>query len=75
MGGSDSSYPQGRKVRQHQLIDDYSILMARTSFKAGMNSAPELRQHLRHAAQYHRPVHLQLDDRLRQRLAGQRLHL
>jgi len=37
MGGSDSSYPQGRKVRQHQLIDDYSVAHGRHTFKAGLN--------------------------------------
>ena len=37
MGGADSSYPQGRKVRQHQLIDDYSVAHGRHTFKAGMN--------------------------------------
>lgn len=37
MGGSDSSYPQGRKVRQWQLLDDYSILHGNHSFKFGAN--------------------------------------
>src|SRR5262249_9999870 len=37
MGGSDNSYPQGRKVRQHQLIDDYSITHGAHVIKAGMN--------------------------------------
>jgi hypothetical protein len=37
MGGSDSSYPQGRKVRQYQLIDDYSIAHGKHNIKAGMN--------------------------------------
>jgi hypothetical protein len=37
MGGSDTSYPQGRKVRQHQLIDDYSFTHGAHVFKAGMN--------------------------------------
>jgi hypothetical protein len=37
MGGSDSSYPQGRKVRQHQLIDDFSVTHGQHVFKAGMN--------------------------------------
>ena len=37
MGGSDSSYPQGRKVRQHQLIDDYSITHGAHVIKAGIN--------------------------------------
>jgi hypothetical protein len=37
MGGSDNSYPQGRKVRQHQLIDDFSITKGTHVFKVGMN--------------------------------------
>jgi len=37
MGGSDNSYPQGRKVRQHQLIDDYSITRGSHDFRIGMN--------------------------------------
>jgi hypothetical protein len=37
MGGSDSSYPQGRKVRQHQLIDDFAITHGKHVFKVGMN--------------------------------------
>src|ERR1035437_9280304 len=37
MGGSDSTYPQGRKVRQHQLIDDFAITHGRHVFKVGMN--------------------------------------
>jgi len=37
MGGSDTSYPQGRKVRQYQIIDDYSIAYGKHTIKAGMN--------------------------------------
>lgn len=37
MGGSDSSYPQGRKVRQHQLVDDYSFTKGAHVIKAGLN--------------------------------------
>jgi hypothetical protein len=38
MGGSDSSYPQGRKVRQHQLVDDYSITHHSHVIKFGVNA-------------------------------------
>src|ERR1035437_4564944 len=37
MGGADENYPSGRKVRQHQLIDDYSVMHGKHTFKAGMN--------------------------------------
>jgi hypothetical protein len=37
MGGSDTSYPQGRKVRQWQLLDDYSLVHGSHSFKFGTN--------------------------------------
>jgi hypothetical protein len=37
MGGSDSSYPEGRKVRQYQVVDDYSIAHGKHTFKAGLN--------------------------------------
>ena len=37
MGGSDSSYPSGRKVRQHQLIDDYSVNHGAHELKFGLN--------------------------------------
>ena len=37
MGGSDTSYPQGRKVRQYQIIDDYSIALGKHTLKAGLN--------------------------------------
>lgn len=37
MGGSDNSYPQGRKVRQWQLIDDYSITHGNHTIKFGAN--------------------------------------
>ncbi len=36
-GGGDSSYPQGRKVRQWQLVDDYSITHGTHTFKFGTN--------------------------------------
>ena len=35
MGGSDNAYPQGRKVRQWQLIDDYSIVYGTHTIKFG----------------------------------------
>jgi outer membrane receptor protein involved in Fe transport len=37
MGGSDNAYPQGRKVRQWQLIDDYSITHGNHNIKFGAN--------------------------------------
>ncbi|HEY2014303.1 MAG TPA: hypothetical protein VGH38_12425, partial [Bryobacteraceae bacterium] len=37
LGGEDQRYPQGRKVRQHQLIDDYSITHGRHVIKFGVN--------------------------------------
>ena len=37
LGGSDNSYPQGRKVRQWQLIDDYSISHGNHTIKFGTN--------------------------------------
>jgi carboxypeptidase family protein len=37
LGGSDTSYPQGRKVRQHQLIDDYAITHGTHVIKFGVN--------------------------------------
>ena len=37
MGGSDSSYPQGRKVRQNQLVDDYAIIAGTQTIKFGGN--------------------------------------
>ncbi len=37
MGGSDSSYPQGRKVRQWQLVDDYSWTRGAHTIKFGTN--------------------------------------
>ena len=37
LGGTDNSYPQGRKVRQHQLVDDYSIIHGKHVIKAGLN--------------------------------------
>ena len=37
LGGSDNSYPQGRKVRQWQLVDDYSISHGAHTIKFGTN--------------------------------------
>ncbi len=37
LGGSDNVYPQGRKVRQWQLVDDYSITHGAHTFKFGAN--------------------------------------
>ncbi len=37
LGGSDNAYPQGRKVRQWQLVDDYSIVHGTHTFKFGTN--------------------------------------
>lgn len=37
LGGSDNVYPQGRKVRQWQLVDDYSIIHGKHTFKFGTN--------------------------------------
>lgn len=37
LGGSDNAYPQGRKVRQWQLIDDYSIIHGTHTFRFGAN--------------------------------------
>lgn len=37
MGGADNTYPQGRKVRQWQLIDDYSIAKGNHNIKFGTN--------------------------------------
>ncbi len=37
LGGGDNSYPQGRKVRQWQLIDDYSISHGAHTLKFGAN--------------------------------------
>ena len=37
LGGSDNSYPEGRKVRQWQLVDDYSINAGRHTIKFGTN--------------------------------------
>ncbi len=37
LGGSDNAYPQGRKVRQWQLVDDYSIIHGTHTFKFGTN--------------------------------------
>ena len=37
LGGSDTSYPQGRKVRQWQLLDDYSWIRGHHTIKFGVN--------------------------------------
>ncbi len=37
LGGSDNAYPQGRKVRQWQLVDDYSITHGAHTLKFGAN--------------------------------------
>jgi hypothetical protein len=37
MGGTDNSYPQGRKVRQYQFVDDYSIAHGKHTIKVGLN--------------------------------------
>lgn len=37
LGGSDNVYPQGRKVRQWQLVDDYSIIKGNHTIKFGTN--------------------------------------
>ncbi len=37
LGGSDNAYPQGRKVRQWQLVDDYSITHGNHTIKFGAN--------------------------------------
>lgn len=37
LGGSDNAYPQGRKVRQWQLVDDYSWNLGHHTIKLGTN--------------------------------------
>jgi hypothetical protein len=37
MGGTDNNYPQGRKVRQWQLVDDFSYTTGAHELKVGMN--------------------------------------
>lgn len=37
LGGADNTYPSGRKVRQRQLVDDYSITHGQHVFKFGVN--------------------------------------
>ncbi len=37
LGGSDNAYPQGRKVRQWQLVDDYSWTIGNHTVKFGTN--------------------------------------
>jgi len=37
LGGEDQRYPQGRKVRQNQLIDDFSLTRGKHVFKFGVN--------------------------------------
>jgi hypothetical protein len=38
LGGEDQRYPAGRKVRQHQLIDDFSLTHGAHVFKFGVNA-------------------------------------
>jgi hypothetical protein len=38
IGGEDDIYPQGRKVRQWQLIDDFSKIRGNHNLKAGVNA-------------------------------------
>lgn len=38
LGGADNSYPQGRKVRQWQAVDDYSIIHGAHTIKFGLNA-------------------------------------
>jgi outer membrane receptor protein involved in Fe transport len=38
LGGEDNIYPQGRKVRQMQLVDDFSIGHGKHTFKFGVNA-------------------------------------
>jgi hypothetical protein len=38
MGGTDNNFPQGRKVRQWQLIDDFSRIQGPHTLKAGINA-------------------------------------
>jgi len=37
LGGSDNIYPQGRKVKQWQLLDDFSKVWGQHTFKVGTN--------------------------------------
>jgi len=37
LGGADENYPAGRKVRQYQVIDDYSWAHGKHTLKAGLN--------------------------------------
>ena len=37
LGGSDNAYPQGRKVRQQQVIDDFSLIHGPHTLKVGLN--------------------------------------
>ncbi|HEY3835728.1 MAG TPA: TonB-dependent receptor, partial [Bryobacteraceae bacterium] len=37
-GAGDSTYPQGRKVRQNQLLDDYAIIAGTQTIKFGVNA-------------------------------------
>ena len=53
LGGADSNYPSGRKVRQTQLVDDFSWLKGAHNVKVGINLR-ELHQQLRSAAEYKR---------------------
>lgn len=37
LGGTDNNYPQGRKVGQAQIVDDFSYTVGRHQFKVGIN--------------------------------------
>ena len=69
-------YPPGRKVRQHQLIDDYSITHGAHVFKFGVNFRQNCVSTYACGPNTSGLLHLQLDDRFRQRFARrQRFHV
>ena len=37
LGGIDYNWPQGRNVRQWQIVDDFTVTFGRHTFKAGVN--------------------------------------
>jgi hypothetical protein len=37
LGGADVNWPEGRNVRQWQIVDDFTITFGRHTFKAGIN--------------------------------------
>lgn len=37
VGGEDYDWPQGRRVTQYQLVDDFSKVIGRHTFRAGLN--------------------------------------